>query len=40
MKTIKEIFDEKKKLADKPTIILLDRLKLKKLKRSFRKWKK
>ncbi len=29
MKTIKEIFDEKKKLADKPTIILLDRLKLK-----------
>ena len=29
MKTIKELFDEKKKLADKPTIILLDRLKLK-----------
>ena len=29
MKTIKEIFDEMKKLADKPTIILLDRLKLK-----------
>lgn len=37
MKAIKELLEQKKRLANKPTIILLDRLKLRKLKRSFRK---
>ena len=40
MKNIKELLEEKKKLANKPTMILIDRRKLRKLKRSFRKWKK
>ena len=34
---LKELLEEKKKLANKPTMILIDRRKLRKLKRSFRK---
>ena len=33
MKNIKELFEEKKKLANKPTMILIDRIKLRKIKR-------
>ena len=37
MKNIKELFEEKKKLANKPTMILIDRIKLRKIKRG-EKW--